>query len=251
MLSIIHLSISNDLIRMSVIVKIIYVSLACIGSYLLGSIPTSVWLGRLLKGKDVREHHTRNPGGMNAVRTFGLTFGTIVLFIDCFKGTLTIALIDQLFSLDYFVTSDGSNIIHTILCIIGPALALLGHIYPFWLKFDGGQGLGVFMGTLMYVNPLVLWAYFFGFIFLSLVFKMPLRRVATIVVLFCIPVALFMPLAPPWSNILLDMAFGPYNFFHLTQGLIIASMDLALLSRLIENILKGSAQGKKTGTEIG
>ena len=233
------------------IVDIIWIIVGCIGSYLLGSIPTAYWLGYIFKGKDIREHNTGNVGGMNAVRTFGFTFGIIVLFIDLFKGSLTIALIDHLYSLEHFELSYGYNYIHTIMCLLGPTCAVLGHIYPVWLKFDGGQGLGVFMGVLMYVNPLVLWFYFFGFIFLTLVFKLPVRYVGTIVVLLCVPVAFFMPLGPPWGNILMDLALGAGGFFHLTQGLIVAAMDFALLSRLLENIIKGSSQGERIGTEMG
>ena len=130
-------------------IDILWLLLAFVGSYLIGSMPSSVWFGKILKGKDVREHHTKNPGGMNAVRTFGLAFGLFILFLDIFKGALTIALLDHLFSLDHFVAMDGSNIWHTLACIIGPGLCVLGHNYSIFmlgrdkegkLRIGGGAG---------------------------------------------------------------------------------------------------------------
>ncbi len=229
-------------------IDILWIILACIGSYLLGSIPTSVWLGQLVKGKDLRDYNTGNPGAMNAVRTFGITFGYIVLLLDCFKGTLAIALIDHIFSLKHFIALDGSNIYHTFMCILGPGLCVIGHNYPIWLKFNGGQGLGVFVGTLFYFNPLVMIAYSIFFMFLTLAFKMPVRYIGTIVVLLCIPVALILPIGPPWSNILMDWVIGANGFLHLTSGLIVLSLDIALLIRLLESVKKKIPIGRETET---
>ena len=110
------------------LINILWATIAGISAYLVGSIPFSLWVGRLAKGVDLREHNTGNPGGFNALRTFGPKLGFPILFLDELKGVITIALIDHLFSLQYFVESDGSNITHTIMCIIGPALCILGHI---------------------------------------------------------------------------------------------------------------------------
>ena len=232
-------------------IDILWLILACIGAYLIGAIPFSVWMGILVKGEDVRKHHTKNPGGMNAVRTFGLSFGLIVLFLDIFKGALTIALADHLFSMQHFVASDGSNIWHSLACIICPGLCILGHNYSIFLGLEGGQGLAVFMGTLAYAQPLTLMFYIFGFIFLTTVVKLNVRTVSIVVVLSCVVVSMFLPIGPPWNNLLLDLAFGPNNFLHLTAGLLIFSMDIGLLSKLIENMVKKTAMGKKRGTEIG
>lgn len=232
-------------------IDILWLILACIGAYLIGAIPFSVWVGKLVKGQDVREHHTQNPGGMNAIRTFGLGLGLVILFLDIFKGTLTIALMDHIFSLDYFVVGNGSNICHTLACIIGPGLCVLGHTYSIFIKFEGGQGLGVFMGVLTYTQPLALIFYLFGFIFLTVVFKLNVRTVGFIVVLLCVFVALFIPIGPPWNNLMMDFTVGPNSLLHLTQGLLTFSMLLVLLARFFENLIKKTAMGKKRGIEIG
>ncbi len=226
-------------------IKIMIVSLTCIGSYLLGSIPFSVWGGQLIKGTDLRTQHTHNPGGFNAIRTFGPGIGLIIMFLDLLKGVLTIALIDHIYSIPYFVTEDASNNYYTIMCILGPALCVMGHNYSIWLKFRGGQGLGVLMGVLMYFNPLVLMFYLLAFMVFVGIFKAIPRVAGFVIVLLCVPVALFMPIGPPWSNILVNLVVGANGLVHLTAGLIITGMNLALLIKLVGNLFTGSSIGKR------
>ncbi len=232
-------------------IDILWLILACIGAYLIGAMPFSVWVGKLVKGQDVRNHHTGNPGGMNAIRTFGLGIGLVILFLDIFKGTLVIALMDHLFSFDHFVAENGTNIFHSLACILGPGLCVLGHTYSIFIKFEGGQGLGVFMGVLTYSQPLALMFYLLGFIFLTVVVKLNVRTVGFIIVLLCVFVALLIPIGPPWNNLMTDLAVGPNGFLHLTQGLLTFSMLVVLLTRLFENLIKKTSMGKKRGTEIG
>ena len=61
----------------------IYVILA---GYILGSIPSAVWLGKLIHGVDIREHGSKNAGATNTFRVFGNTSGIIVLLLDILKG---------------------------------------------------------------------------------------------------------------------------------------------------------------------
>ncbi len=61
-------------------------------AYLLGSIPTSVWLGRWLKGIDLRDHGSGNAGATNAFRVLGIPIGIVVLLLDMLKGYLAVSL---------------------------------------------------------------------------------------------------------------------------------------------------------------
>ena len=61
-------------------------------AYLLGSIPSSVWLGKLLKGVDLRQHGSGNAGATNAFRVLGKPIGTVVLLMDMGKGYLAVYL---------------------------------------------------------------------------------------------------------------------------------------------------------------
>ena len=225
-------------------IDILWIILACIGSYLIGSIPFPVLLGRLIKGMDIRERNTKNPGGFNAVRSFGLAIGLPILFLEFLKGTVAIVLIDKIFALDHFVAGDGSNFAHTFMCILGPALCVLGHNYNIWLNFNGGQGLGVFMGTLFYVNPLILTIYLFLFVFMVGLAKMNSRIVGTIVVILCIIPGVLLSLIPPWVSISLFWKISNIVSIFPTQGLLIASMDIALLIKLFHNIVIGSNIGQ-------
>ncbi|MFW9923503.1 MAG: glycerol-3-phosphate acyltransferase [Candidatus Thorarchaeota archaeon] len=230
-------------------INILWILLAIILSYLIGSIPFSVWLGKLVKGYDLRNSHTGNPGGFNAVRTFGLAIGLPIMFLDFFKGTSIILIVDQFFSIDYFQSPDGTNIVHTVMCIVCPSIGILGHIFPIWLKFKGGQGLGIFIGVLFYINPLVMLAFFLMFIFFILVLKTAVRTSGTIIVNLCIPLALFLPIGPPWCFILNDWIFG--GFLFVTQGLIVIVMNLALLTKLIGHIQKKTTTKEEILPEFG
>ncbi|NHJ38574.1 MAG: glycerol-3-phosphate acyltransferase [Asgard group archaeon] len=216
-------------------INILWLVLASIVAYLLGSIPFSVWLGKLATGIDLRDYHSHNPGGFNAVRTYGQKIGVPIIFLDQFKGILAIALVDHLFSLSYFETSYEKNFIHTIGCILAPAMCIIGHNYSIWLKFKGGQGLGVYMGVLMYMNPLLLFIFFTLYTIFYVGFKISTNQAGAIVVLLCFPIALFLPLGPPWSNILLDWVVVGKGIFFLTQAFIIISMDFAMLIRSLHN----------------
>ncbi|NHJ40567.1 MAG: glycerol-3-phosphate acyltransferase [Asgard group archaeon] len=225
-------------------INILWIVLACIGAYFLGSIPFSVWIGKLAKGVDLRKHNVKNPGGMNAVMTYGHAIGIPILLLDFFKGTLTIALLDHIFSIEYFVAGDGSNIWYTLAVFLGPMFCILGHNYPIWLKFDGGQGLGVFMGVMLYLNPILFTFYSLGMIFIMLVVKIKLRYGTMLVIILDILLALFMQINPPWSKL-------PYNkfsiipsFIQLKLALILTFMFLLIFIRALQAMI----EGKKTAS---
>ncbi len=224
-------------------IDILWITLTCLGAYLLGSIPFSVWIGRVVKGIDLREHNTGNPGAVNAIKTFDTAVGLPIMLLDVFKGFLTIFLIDKIYSLPHFITIDGRNPLYTVMCISGPALAVLGHNYSIWIGFEGGQGMGVFMGTLLYMNPLVYMACGIGLIIPAGLFKKSGRVSGAIGVLLSIPAALFIPICPPWVGFHSDWVLGINGFVHLTQWILVAVMVLALFSSVLKNIFTKSSIG--------
>lgn len=226
------------------LINILWLIFAFLGSYLLGSIPFSVWIGKLLKGIDLREHNIKNPGGMNAVMTFGRGIGLLIMLLDFAKGALLIGLIDHIFSLDYFYANDGSNIWYTIAVILGPMFGILGHNYPIWLKFKGGQGLGVFMGAIWYLNPLLFTFYAVGVIFIVVIVKMNVRYGTMVVILLDIILSLFIPISPPWVNIhLLEFPWSP-NFMNVKLMFIFLGMFVMLFLRAAQAVV----QKKKSAT---
>lgn len=155
--------------------EVLWLFLALLGSFLSGSIPYSVIIGKSRTGKDLRDFNIGNPGGFNAVMTYGLPIGLLVIFIDIMKGFIPMPLIDWSFS--NYIGVD--TIWYQLAVILGPALCVLGHNHSPFLRFRGGRGSAVFIGTLFWVNPLVLIIHFLPFGLFICVFKVP-TRVSTV-----------------------------------------------------------------------
>lgn len=128
--------------------------LVVVVSYLLGSIPTAVWTGKLLKGLDIREHGSGNAGATNTFRLLGWKPGSFVLIIDFLKGFVSsyyvVQLVDILnLSMGWF--EGGEHLI--ILKIAAGFAAIIGHMYPIYAGFRGGKGVITAAGMLFGVEP--------------------------------------------------------------------------------------------------
>lgn len=115
-------------------------------AYLLGSIPTSVWIGKTFYNIDVREFGSGNAGATNTFRVLGRSAGIPVLIIDIIKGTLSVAL-------SYFSSFEiGSNAFVDLQLALGVA-ALIGHIFPVFAGFRGGKGVATILGIVICIVP--------------------------------------------------------------------------------------------------
>lgn len=219
------------------LINILWLTLGLLGSFLSGSIPYSVIVGRLATGKDLRDFNIGNPGGFNAVMTYGIPIGLTVMFIDILKGFVPIALLDWIFSMDNFALD--SPIWHTLAVTLGPALCILGHNHSPFLKFKGGRGSAVFIGTLFWVNPLVLIIYFLPFGFMIGLLKIPTRVSTVLSAVVYIPAAMFLGFGPPWTAIITDwtIAIGGTVTLFMTQFLIATGMWIAQLPRHIPSLI--------------
>ena len=215
--------------------EVLWFILALLGSFLSGSIPYSVLIGRLSTGKDLRNYNIGNPGGFNAVLTYGIPIGMTILFTDVLKGFIPIALIDWSFS--KYIGID--TIWYQLAVILGPALCILGHNHSPFLKFRGGRGAAVFAGTFFWVNPLVFIISFLPFGLMIGFLKVPARVSMILAAIFYLPAALFVPIAPPYSMHMLEtLAFPQANpFLYLVPFLIALGMLLAQLPRLIPSVI--------------
>ena len=124
----------------------VYNIVAVIIAYLMGSVPTSVWIGKAFFGKDVREHGSGNAGASNTFRVLGKSAGIPVLFIDIFKGWAAIKAL-SLFS----IYAAGSDALINFQLILGLA-AVLGHIFPVYVGFKGGKGIATLLGVILAVH---------------------------------------------------------------------------------------------------
>lgn len=120
------------------------IALAFLASYLLGSIPSAVWLGKYLHGIDVREHGSKNAGATNCFRVLGKRTGTLVLAMDISKGVLS-----MLLSI-YLLKETGSM----VLLMLAAGICVLGHVFPVFAGFRGGKGVATSLGVFLGLNPL-------------------------------------------------------------------------------------------------
>ena len=220
-----------------VTIQIVSIIITCICAYIIGSIPFSVWVGRMLKKQDLREIGVGNPGGFHACTVYGPIIGLLIMLLDFSKGTITIAAIDHLYSNDIFINTNEQNAWHTLACILGPFFCVIGHNYSIFLKFNGGQGVGIFLGTLFYLNPILIIIYFsISSVFIGIL-KMDISYSQLIGIIFSVVIVLFMPIGPPWSYILNDWVVGKNDLVHLTSGFTLLSISIALLLRFIHQTI--------------
>jgi len=119
-----------------------------IAAYLLGSIPSSVWYGIGYFGIDVRKHGSGNAGATNTFRILGKRAGTIVMLIDVMKGWTATCLASMLFYMNEI--GETELLMYKILFGI---IAIVGHIFPIFVKFKGGKGIATLLGMVLAIHP--------------------------------------------------------------------------------------------------
>lgn len=112
-------------------------------AYILGSIPTSYLMGKIIKGIDIRNFGSGNVGASNALRILGTKFGVTTLIIDIAKGFFAV----------YLGKLYLQNPPTTILILIG-LFVILGHIFTIFLKFKGGKGVATSTGVFIALAPI-------------------------------------------------------------------------------------------------
>ncbi|CAH2717175.1 Glycerol-3-phosphate acyltransferase [Neobacillus rhizosphaerae] len=130
--------------------------LLLLASYLIGSIPTALIVGKLFFGVDIRDHGSKNPGATNTLRVLGKKSAILVLLIDLAKGAVA-AYLPIYFNLDVDPIYFG-------------LVAVVGHCFPIFAGFRGGKAIATTAGALLIANfPLLVVSYttFFLVIFLT------------------------------------------------------------------------------------
>jgi len=120
-------------------------------AYLIGAIPTAVWVSKLFYKTDIRQHGSGNAGGTNTVRILGWKAGIPVISFDIFKGWFAVYVLSPLF---------GSSILlpGEYLTIAFGLMAVIGHVFPIYVGFKGGKGVGTLAGVGLALFPLALLA---------------------------------------------------------------------------------------------
>ena len=134
-------------------------------SYLIGAIPNGYVIGKVFFFFVIREFGSGNTGATNSFRVLGKPAGFIVTFLDIFKGFITV-----FFPLWFSVHAQGPiSTFFTHGLIVG-IFAIIGHVYPIYLKFKGGKAVATSAGVVLGVNPillLILAVIFFGILYLT------------------------------------------------------------------------------------
>jgi len=143
-------------------IQYVYYGLGVILAYLIGSIPSAVWIGKGLYGIDVREHGSGNAGATNVIRVLGYKAGIPVMLFDILKGWLAVQVVFL------FPYHDLSTDIMTYFKIACAMAAVLGHIFPVYVGFKGGKGVGTLAGIAIALYPIAL-LFSLGVFILSLI----------------------------------------------------------------------------------
>ena len=117
-------------------------------AYLIGSIPTAVWVSKWVYGIDIREHGSGNAGATNAFRILGTKAGSGVMLADMMKGFIAVKL--SIFSAFPWTSEPFVN----LQIFLGLA-AVIGHIFPIWADFRGGKGIATLFGMILSIQPIV------------------------------------------------------------------------------------------------
>jgi glycerol-3-phosphate acyltransferase PlsY len=115
-------------------------ALSILAGYLAGSVPFAFLLARR-RGVDVRQAGSGNVGAANVMRTTGIGRAIAVMALDVAKGATAVALV--------YISSGG-----VLIAALAGAAAVVGHIYPVWLRFHGGKGIAVAAGVFAVLSPL-------------------------------------------------------------------------------------------------
>jgi acyl phosphate:glycerol-3-phosphate acyltransferase len=134
-------------------------ALAAVVSFLLGAIPSGLWIGRAVRGIDVREHGSGNLGATNVYRTLGPIWGILVLCLDAAKGVAAVwaarAIVTS--GAEQRVAAPGQESTTLLAAgILGMVAAALGHMFTPFAGFRGGKGVATLAGAWATLAPLAL-----------------------------------------------------------------------------------------------
>lgn len=130
----------------------LYLTVAIV-AYLLGSIPFGYLLVRLFRGEDVRSTGSGNIGATNVARTGSKGLAVATLALDTIKGMLAVAFAAMMSRSSYNYGLYGLIVEPARLMSLAALAAVLGHIFPVWLKFKGGKGVATALGVFLVLFP--------------------------------------------------------------------------------------------------
>lgn len=170
-------------------------------AYLLGSIPSAVWYGKVFFGVDVREYGSGNAGATNTLRVLGKKAGVVVMIVDVLKGFLGTSSARILVELNAI----SSDKLELWMLLFGFSTAL-GHIFPAYARFKGGKGVATLLGMVLGIN-LTIALICIGVFFIVLVVSRYVSLGSMLAAL-AFPIALMLPRFNPDEPLIIVFAFA-------------------------------------------
>ena len=197
-------------------------------SYLSGSIPFGLILTKFFGGQDIRKIGSGNIGATNVLRTGNKFLAALTLVLDILKGYMPVII-----SLQYFPE----------LIQLSCLLAFLGHIFPVWLKFNGGKGVATYLGILLALSIQLGFLFIFTWMVVSLIFKYSsvssMFASLTVFVIYTVR-----EIAGPIFKIMSDQTFKTYEIASLSLLLFIFFILIIFTHRKNISNLKNKTEHK-------
>lgn len=152
-----------NLLRINLREMVFQIIILILIAYTVGSIPTSVWVGKVFFGLDVRKYGSGNAGATNTIRVLGWKTGLPVFIFDVFKGWFAVMLVY------FFFHGKLSGDHYVYLKIALAAAVVLGHIFPVFAGFRGGKGVATLVGVGIALYPITVWFVLATFILVLLI----------------------------------------------------------------------------------
>ena len=180
-----------------------------VASYLIGSIPFSFLVVKLVAGTDIRAQGSGNVGATNVARTAGRGPGIVALLLDIAKGYAVVVLARWIVAQPGWPFLVGPNPWQSkeFWIALAGLIAVLAHMYPAWLRFRGGKGVATAAGAMLALNPIVILAAMIVFAIVLLAFRFV--SLASIVSAASMPVLMrFLVHDPPFWRVVISIAIA-------------------------------------------
>jgi len=177
------------------------IGIFAIVAYLVGAVPTALWVGKAFYGIDIREHGSGNSGATNTFRVLGKKPGSVVMLVDVFKGWTAVSLVGFLVILNAIPVE---NIVPFQL--LYGFLAVLGHVFPVYAGFKGGKGVATLLGMVLAIQTEAALVCLGIFIVVLLISKYV--SLGSMLAAFAFPLLMLLPWFRPEHSPLLLIAFG-------------------------------------------
>ncbi|MDI2588877.1 glycerol-3-phosphate 1-O-acyltransferase PlsY [Psychrobacillus sp. NEAU-3TGS] len=172
-------------------------------AYIIGSIPSGLWIGKLFYNTDIREHGSGNLGGTNTFRTLGKKAGLIVTIMDILKGTAATLL-------GYLAIFESTSVHPLILGII----AVIGHMFPIFANFKGGKAVATSGGILLAYNwPLFVLLVVGFFIILKITKMVSLTSMILAVIALIYSIVYYFTVEKDWPLIAMLVLIAVFIFY--------------------------------------